>query len=252
MSRDESVTFSLRELEQLENERLEREKRQREDELHAMQRAKEEAERRAEEERTARLRMEADEKERARLREIEEEARREAMSRAAVEQARIEVEARTRADEADRERRHELELARIRIESKKSSGVGVVVGSGLVGFAVALGVCAGFYFGAIAPANARTRAALDGDVADANAKVRDLRSEAIDEHKKLVALQLQLDAANARIDELSQKAPSKPTTKGPIGTGSGPTSTVKKDPPPPDPCAGSKDPLCGLDMRHPH
>ncbi len=251
MSRDESVTFSLRELEKLEDERLDREKRQREAELANMQRAKEDAERRAEEERQARLRAEAEEKQRARLREIEEEARREAMSRAAVEQTRIEVEARTRADEADRERRHELELARIRAESKTHGGAGVVVGSGLVGFAIALGVCAGVYFGAVAPANARTRATLEGQVADAEAKLRDLKNDGIDQQRKLLDLQGKLDAATARIDELSKVPVVKTQTRGPTGPVAGPAPTAKKDPPPPDPCKDSKDPLCGLDMRHP-
>src|SRR5262245_46952258 len=101
--KEESVTFSLKELAKLEDERIDQENRMREAREKAAVAAREDATRKEREELEARERAAADERERARFREMEEEAKREAMSRAAVEQARITVEARTRSEEAERE-----------------------------------------------------------------------------------------------------------------------------------------------------
>ena len=107
--RDESVTFSLKELMKLEDERICQERQAREARELAVKSAREDAERREREELAAKDRAAEEERERARFREMEEEARREAMQRAAIEQARITVEARTRAEESDRE------VARLRL-----------------------------------------------------------------------------------------------------------------------------------------
>jgi hypothetical protein len=245
--RDESVSVSLRELEKLENERQDREKRQREAHAVAMQRTRDEAAKKEREALAAKERAEAEERERVRLREVEEEARREAMSRAAVEQARIGVEAKTRAEEADRERRHELELARVRAESKNQSGAGVVVGSGLVGFAIAIAVCCGVYFGAVRPANARTIATLENDIADANAKTRELRSDSIEQSKRIADMQTKLDAANNEIASL-KNASKAPATQPRGGTFRAPTGSRLPASPTTgfgNVCAGPGDPACG-------
>jgi hypothetical protein len=176
--RDESVQFSLHELMRLEDERIAREKRDREAAEAAAIAAREASERREREERERAI---AATHERERTLRFEEEARREAMSRAAVEQARISVEARTRAEESERERRHELELAKLRMDVARPHGPGLLLGSGAVGAALAFAVCGAAYFGEIRPAQARTVEGLEGAVARAEAKANDVGRENLEQ-----------------------------------------------------------------------
>src|SRR5687767_15273928 len=97
--RDESVSFSLRELQELEQDRIAREKRETVERHAALAREREDRARREAMERAERERHEEEKREAERRRELEDLARREAMQKAIVEQARVEVEARTRAEE---------------------------------------------------------------------------------------------------------------------------------------------------------
>ena len=246
--RDESVQFSLTELMRLEDERVERERRDREAAEAAARAAKAKAER---DEREARERAEAERKERERLLRVEEEARREAMSRAAVEQARIAVEARARAEEAERERRHEIELAKLKTEVQKPQGAGLLVGSGVLGAAVAFVVCTVAYFGAIKPAQARTVEALELAVHQAEGKAADAARAGLEQDRRIAQLEREVRAAN---DELAQlraasttKTPKAAPGPQPVGPRTNAPSTVSTAAI--DKCAGSADPLCGLDLR---
>jgi colicin import membrane protein len=243
---EESVSFSLKELEKLESERLDREKKEREARVRAAQLAKEDAERREREALAAKERAEEESRDARRRAEIEEQARLEAMSRAAVEQARIGVETKARAEEAERERQHEVELAKIRALSKgQQSSFAPMIVSGLFGFVVAAATCAGLFFGVSKPASDRTIATLESSLSDAQQKTRDLQRENLDQDRRIKELEKKLDGLAT--------APA-PTTPSPSRDG-----TTKKNPPlppghqpivrpnVPDPCEHSPDPLCGLD-----
>lgn len=151
--KDESVSFSLRELKKLEDERIEREERARADDASRIARARADADAR---DRQARERAEAEEREARRRQEQDELLKREALQRAALEQTRLEVEVRARADERERERRHEIELASARAATASSGfGMGALAGSAVVG--AVLGAFAAFaiHMTVTVPANER-------------------------------------------------------------------------------------------------
>jgi len=250
--RDESVTFSLKELMKLEDERVDQEKLAREAREHAVKAAREEQTRRERVELEARERAESEERDRVRHKELEEEARREAIQRATVEQARITVEARTRAEEADRERRHEIELQRMRSEAVKKPGPGGFIGSALGGAAFALALCLVMYFAVSKPAGDKRIAELDRAVAGADGRADEL-SRRVDEQKSRIGdLEKELSAAQAA---LLVKAPAaatgpKPPTAPFVGRHVDPKGPKGPNPNDGPPCANKFDPLCGhIDTR---
>lgn len=250
--RDESVSFSLRELMKLEDERVDGERQQREARERAAKLAREEAERRERAELEARERTAAEERERARRIEVEEEARREAMSRAAVEQARIAVEARTRADESERERRHEIELQRMRTEGQRKPALGGYLASGLGGAAVAVAGCMVLMFAVAKPASDRRVADLDRAVATAEGRASTLERRIDEQNLKLAEVQKALDAARDQLAHTPPPPPNVgPTTpqKGPFAAPGGTSTSIK--PPVEKPCVNKFDPLCGHIPRVP-
>lgn len=240
--REQSVQFSLHELRKLEDERLDREKREREAAEAAAKAATEQAARR---EREAMQRIEAEARERERRSRVEDEARREAMSRAAVEQARISIEARARAEEAERERQHELAIAKLRREVARPHGLGMLLGSGAIGGALAIAACFTFYFASVRPGNAQLVDGLEGAAARAEARAHELSREGLVMSRRIADLEAQLRAAETR-----QQPPAKgvEATNGPQ-IGKGPAPTGPRASSKPDPCDGNADPLCGLDLR---
>ncbi len=238
--RDESVSFSLKELMKLEDERIDQEKQSREARERSAKLAREEAEQREKAALAAREKAEADERERVRLREREEEARLEAMQRATIEQTRITVEARTRAEESERERSHERELQRMRIEAHKKPELGALIGSGLAGIAVALAAFMVFFFAAAKPASDRRIAELDNNVVSAEAHANALDRQVGDQNTKLAALTKELEDARKAL--AAAPAPS------PLPV---PAGTIRRPPPPPprnpvkdETCVDPRDPMC--------
>lgn len=252
--RDESVSVSLKELMKLEDERIDGEKRAREAQAAALQRTREEQARKKleEEARVAKEREEAAERERQRA--ADEEARREATARAAMEEARLGVEARARAEEAERERQHEIALARLRSETTAKSGAGVVVGSGLVGVALALAASVVLHFAMVKPTHDASLAALEARVSAAEKRANDVVVDGERERVRALKAEAELAAAHRTLEEL-KSAPKPPTKVGPT-TGRGPTSagnptTSATKAPVSEPCASGDDhdPLCGRILR---
>jgi colicin import membrane protein len=244
--KDESVTFSLKELMKLEDQRVDEEKQARETREHAAQMAREAETRRQREELEARERADAEERQRARLREMEEEARREAIQRAAVEQARITVEARTRAEEAERERRHEIEMQRMRAEAVKKPGPGGFIGSALGGAAFSLAICLVMHFAVSKPASDKRIAELDRAVVTAETRADEL-GRRVEEQKARIS-DLEKSLATVPVDSTKPSAaPPKTPTPGPAPIKKNGPTTGQKPLSPFDtgaPC-DPKDPLCG-------
>ena len=246
--RDESVNFSLKELMKLEDERISQERDARDARELAAQRAREDAARRERAELEARESAAAEERERARFREMEEEARRDAIQRATVEQARITVEARTRAEESDRERRHELELQRMRSEVVHKPGPGAAIASALGGAAGCLAICLVLHFGVSKPATDLRIAELDRAVAAADGQANGLSRRVEEQSARIKKLEESLrdredELAKARTALAAKPAPA------PVGMpstlrGGGAVVTGKglNDGPP---CTNKFDPLCG-------
>jgi hypothetical protein len=240
--RDESVTFSLRELTKLEDERIEKEKQTREARAEAAEAAREAADRRERATLEARERAAAEERARARRLEVEEEARREAMSRAAVEQARIEVEARTRAEESDRERRHELELQRLRLSTRPTRGIGALLSSGLGGAVVGVAGCLVVVFAVTKPASDRRIQDLDRAVATAEGRASALERRVEEQSAKLAEAQGALEAARDQAAHPPTPAP-RPAAVTPAKPGF--VAPPSRKPPAEGPCVNRFDPLCG-------
>lgn len=252
MRDEQSVQFSLKDLLKLEEERLEEQRRELETRAaQEKEAARNEALRKAAE---AQAQQEAIEKEMAaqKAAELDALARREAMQKALVEQARLEVEARARTEERELERRHEIELAKVRAlgSANQKSQLGSLAGSALLGGAVMLLVVAGIHFGVMKPAADRRMADMQSTLSSLETRVMEADLRAQDERKRGDELQGQLNSANQKIAELSTRKPAATT-----GPGTGPSPVVRNPtgvrgggappPPPPAPVTCLKgDPLC--------
>lgn len=167
--REESVQVSLRELMELEEERLARERAERAAAAAEVERlraqAEEEVRARAEE---AQRRLASEERER-RL----DDARREALVKFSVEQARIEVEARVRAEEVERQRRHERERDALTPRTASTPWLRTLAGFGvgaLFGAVIAVAVVVG----RVLPEHERELRTARDAVATLEARVTDL------------------------------------------------------------------------------
>ena len=241
--REESVSFSLKELMKLEHERIDQEKQAHEARERSAKEAREAAERKERAELAAREQAASEARERVRRAQREEEARLESIQRAAVEQMRITVEARTRAEESERERSHERELQRMRLEGQKKPGLGALVGSGLGGVALALAAFLLFFLGAAKPAADRRIAELDTTAAAAQSLVSTLEQRVDEQSARITTLTKQLEAARAQLAAAADAAKAPPTTTaGPRGGGGAPVP--RKPLPKEGPCIDPHDPMC--------
>lgn len=236
-SREESTQFSLNELLRIEAERVEGAKQAEVGRRRAAESATREAALRAEAEAKARADAEARSRAETERAERDEHARREAMQRAIIEQARLDVDARTRSEERELERRHELALAALRAEEKRSQ-LGTILGGTVLGAGLALAVAAAVHFTAIRPAHERRLAELGLAVTAAELRAGDLE-------RRLEASERDAAALRARPTEASPPSPSTPRAPA-TATPRTPTRRAAPVPTGPDPCVGSRDPLCGL------
>jgi colicin import membrane protein len=248
-----SVIFSLKELAQMEDERVRAEAEASRLENEAREAARLEEEARQREEIATLEREEAARVREAERSEREAAARVEAIHRAALEVARVEAEARVRADVQERERARELrklELASAEQGKQAKAARGTALVSLSSAIAVAC-VAAGLYAAVIVPAERSRAARSAAELASRDALVEDARQEVrkAEEQTRSVAgdlvaardenarLQAALDAAKRRAtpSHPANIAPSHPTTTRARETWSDGFTSC-----PPD----SKDPLC--------
>ena len=232
-SREESTQFSLTELLKLEDERIAEVRRSNEEEMRAAERARREAEARAAAEATARARS-------AQQAELDDLARREGMQKAIVEQARLDVEARTRTEERELERQHEIALAGLRTESNKGQ-LGTILGGTALGAATMLAAALAIHFAVLRPANEQRIRELGSAVAAAESRATDLEQRVEEDRKLIASLRVRPDEPPPKVNDAHPPQPQPPRSV-PVRP---PTRNVTA-PAAPDPCAGSKDPLCGL------
>jgi colicin import membrane protein len=237
-SRDESVTFSLRELRELEEDRLAREARAREEDAARVEAARRETERRSREEaETAAAAREAARR--------DEAAKHEALQRAALEQTRLEVDVRAREGERERERRHEVEIARLRAETQKPGfGLAALGGAALVG-----GVTAGFaafavHMALVAPAAERRIGSVERDLATERRRAAVAQDDLERERRR--ATELERESAKLRSDLEAARKPGSPAQAGGHGGGSAtPThGPATKRGPESEKCVDPHDPMC--------
>jgi colicin import membrane protein len=239
-----SVTFSLGELMKLEDERVAEQVREREANERALVAAKIEEERQARAAEEAKVRADHEAAERRRRAELDELARREAMQKATVEQARLEVDARTRAEERERERQHELALQTARAATPKPAGLGALFGATGLGGGLMLLVTCIVHFGVTQPATDRRLTELELRATTAEHKLSEADMNAEKSRKTIAALEqknatLELDNKNLRD---AANAPSGRTPRSP--TPGHPAPTTGKPKPAETACADEHDPMC--------
>ncbi len=234
-AREESVSFSLRELEKLENERLAREERQRRETEDEERAAREAALARARDEAARAIQAETLARDGRERRSRDELAQREAMQKAVVEQARVGVEARARAEEAERERSHELELARLRA-AQSGSRLAPLLVAALFGAVVAGVIALSVHLGLVAPERDR-RLAL------AEMQARKGESERARLAQELDVLRRTNAELAARITHRETEPASTPPSSTKGQSGSKAKATSKSSAGKESPCL-PRDPMC--------
>ena len=149
--KESSVLFNLKELMDLEEDRIKDEEEERRRAEEEERRRKEEEERRKREEEEARLRAEEEARLAEERKKREEEERKKREKEEAEMRVRLEAEAKARAAEQQRLLEHEREMAAIKAKEKKGIHPGIIVG--LV--VLLIGGAAGVYFGVIKPEQER-------------------------------------------------------------------------------------------------
>jgi hypothetical protein len=201
--RDDSVQFSLSELVELEEKRRVREARDEQARQANAARERELKEREQAAQAAERARLAAAEIARKQRDDLDEIARREALQKAIVEQARLEVEIRARADERELERRHEIELARLRREGTQRS-LASLLGAALFGGAVSAALAALLYLGVLAPAAQRRFLEASDRVGSIERHADDLGRELDEERRAKKALERRASDAEAEVTRLSK------------------------------------------------
>ena len=248
--REHSEQFSLEALMKLEDERVAEQRRaQAAQELAALH-EREEAERRRREEADAEERRAAEAQERARREELESVSRREAMQKALVEQTRLEVEVRARAEERELERRHELELHRLRNEAKKGE-LGSLAAAALLGGGVMFGVALAIHFGVTKPSSDRRVAELQTSIATEATRADELARENAEHRRRIESLDKTLLSLSEELAQVkgsrgSSRTPTEPRSPAPPGS-SGPRRPPASTPAPVTCQRG--DPMCPTIQR---
>jgi colicin import membrane protein len=210
--KESSVLFSLKELMNLEEERIKQEEEERKRREEAELQARLDAERRAREEEERRLKAEEERRRAEEQRAREEAARLEAIRQAEIEKARVEAENQARLEAMRRQQEHEKELEAVRRDKAKKRLTYIALGASFVLVAALVGGGI-FVKGKIDEANAlKTQlAALNADKEDTERKLREAKT---DEEK--AALQAKLEDLQSQIDKAKNNtspAPTKTTTK---------------------------------------
>ena len=236
--RDSSLLFSLRELEDIERQRVDAERAAEEGRRRAAERAR--AERAEASRREEARRIEAAEARRkeAEREQREEAARQAALERATVERVRAEVQARAEAELAEARRNHELAVVRHRAGILRARYRWLALASLLTTAVVGA-------FAATLSAELRSTERLADERAAAFARERDARVRAASD---LVAMNLRVRELETKLSELraSGETPRPATTPPAPSAGTHPKPPkIVKPPRTPQTCKGDGDPLNG-------
>jgi colicin import membrane protein len=225
--KESSVLFSLKELMNLEEDRIKKEDDDRRRQEEAETQARMDAERRQREEEERRLRAEDERKRGEEARSREEAARLEAIRHGEVEKARVEAEGQARMEALRRQQEHEKELHLLSQDKHKKRLTYIAMGAGFLVIAVLVGG------GIIIKGQLDKAKALEAQLNSLNADRDDLQrklgSATTDEERQRI--QAELDAKNSEIENMKKNpgtaATAKPTAK-PVYTG--PAVTAPKKP----------------------
>lgn len=202
--KESSVLFSLKELMNLEEDRIRQEEDDRQRKADAEMQARLDAERRAREAEEARLRDQESQKRAEEQRAREEQARLEAMRQAEVERARVEAENAARMQAMQAQQEHERQLTHIKESQGKkkatyiAGGIGALLLIGLVG--------GGFALKSQADKQAAAEAAHKVEMAEYEAKLQKAQKDL--EAQNAAVKDLEGAVANAKTDAEKKAAES--------------------------------------------
>lgn len=247
--KESSVLFSLNELMNLEEERIEKEEANRAAAEQAEQHAREAAERAARDAEEQRLREEEERRRQEELRRREEEARVAAIKQGEIEKQRTEAEHRAKMEALSAQQAHEQQLASLQRDKGKKRlqiAVGIVAGVLVIG-----GVTTGVLWKRSADDRERREQALLEEQRRAKEQLEALRGEFQAAQKKEADLQANLRAAKDEAErerlkrELEQAKKERQAAGAAVRTGGGakPKSGSGGAPKPSCNCPPG-DPLC--------
>lgn len=243
--KESSVLFSLKELMNIEEDRIKKETSDLEATARAQREAKEAADRAARENEERRIREEEDRRRAEEMRRREEAARLEAIQQGEVERTRLEAEQRARMEAMAAQQRHEQQLATIQHQSG-SKKLKVIVG--VIGTVLVLGgIGAGVAMKANKEQSEREKAALAADKARVEEEARQLREDMSKAEAKMSDLMAQLNSAqnDAEREALKRKIEAVEKERSSLRSRQGGGSAPAGDkPPPPKKQCPPGDPLC--------
>ncbi len=192
--KESSVLFSLKELMNLEEDRIRQEDEERKRRAEAEVQARLEAERRAREQEQARLQAEEERRRTDEQRKKEEAARLDAIRHAEVEKARVEAEQRARIEAMSRQQEHQLQMSALEHDEHKKK-LQRIATFGVGGGAILLIGGLFLYFGKIKPeSDARELAARQALVQQAE-ESKKLQQQLSEQTQKINDLLGQLSTA---------------------------------------------------------
>lgn len=199
--KESSVLFSLKELMNLEENRIKEEEDAKKRAAEAEIQAKAEAERRAREEEEARLRAEEERRRQDEMRRKMEEAQIEAAKHAEIEKRKLEEQHRLQMEAMAKQQAHEKEIHVIQSQKRKGVHPGILAG---IGVALLSALFAVIFFVAIKPANDAKEAVKKAQVFAASDEPSQW-----DEADRQLAIARDKDPTNKDIAAVSDKVKTK-------------------------------------------
>jgi colicin import membrane protein len=198
--KESSVLFSLKELMNLEEDRIRQEEAERQRVVQAEQSARADQERRTRDAEEARIRQEDERRRAEESRQREETARLEAIRHAEVERARLDAENAARMESMRRHQEHERQLTAIKESKGKKQAVFIAVAAAV--FLVVGGIGGGYAFYQKSQSADAERARHEKEIGEQRAQVEKLQRELSDQSQAVSQLE---DAVKNAKDEAAKQ-----------------------------------------------
>jgi colicin import membrane protein len=202
--KESSVLFSLKELMNLEEDRIKQEDDERKRKEEAEKQARLDAERRAREAEEARLQSDAERRRQEEQRQREEQARLEAIRQAEVEKARHDAENQARLRAMQQQQDHERQLAALSQDKKKKQLTWMVVGIGAV--LIFGGIGGGYAFYSSQQESQRIQKLKDAEIAAKQAQLDKLMADLKTQQDQMAAAQAEIANAKSAEDRANAQA----------------------------------------------
>jgi colicin import membrane protein len=194
--KESSVLFSLKELMNLEEDRIKQEEEEKKRRAEAEIQARADAERRAREQEQARLQAEEDRRRNEELRKKEEAARIDAIRHGEIEKARIEAEQRAKMEALTKQQEHERHLTSLQHDDHKKKLQRMVTFS-IAGAAIFIIGGLGIYLGKIKPDQEARERATQAALQAQQEEARRMQIELEKQTQKVNDLMAQLSQATS-------------------------------------------------------